>query len=286
MPLWRATIRAMPKTDPSAAEDAFLSLKPRLDELPEDELTTVNLDVQKVASAIIAIGRKIRQPEIRSRFAGLPRDEFDIRNVDGLEAAGMAAFHATIELLRASVHGSEAKVPLSMVEHANQIKQRMLDLLDYHVGDDPVDGPEINSIRQGQGYTDLASDLLRLAELYNKHDELVRRDIKNYVTTDREQAGRLGHEILAVLGKNRDSTQRLWSLYVRRCLTLIRNMYGEVSAAGRWLYRRQDANSMFPSLYTILRRGPGNRTNTSNSSSAPRAPDTTRDMDIEVPETD
>ncbi|MCG8421919.1 MAG: hypothetical protein MJE77_28695 [Proteobacteria bacterium] len=270
----------MLKSDSQAAEEAFLSLKARLDELPKDELTTVNLDAQKAASAMVAMGRKVLQPEMRSRFAKLPQDEFDIHNIDDLETAGLAAFHATVELLRASVHSTEARVPVTLIDQASLIKRRMLDLLGYHFGDDPDDGPEIRSIRQGRGYADLASDLLRLARLYGKHEGLIRRDIKNYVATDREEAQRLGREILALVGEDRDSTHRSWSLYVRRSLTLLMDIYGEVSAAGRWLYRHENAGSMFPSLHLLSRRRTGRQTE------QPDTPDTADDIEIESPETD
>jgi hypothetical protein len=241
--------------DPAAAEKAFLGLKSSLLALNADYLTAVNVDVQRAAITACAVGRWIKQPEVRARFASLPAKEFKVAQVDDLESVALAAWHITIELLTAGSGSSEAMLPISLVEAATAVKQRMLALLEYYLSDHPLDSKEVASIKAGTGYADLASDLLRLAKLYHKHAAAVALDTKHYVATDAHDARKHGMAIVKLLGDARNVDEKAWTDLLARSWTLLNTTYDEVSAAGEWLLRHEGGAERFPSLYVSGRAG-------------------------------
>ena len=87
--------------DPAAAEKTFSALKSILLALSADRLTAVNVDVQRAAITACSVGRWVKQPEVRARYAALPVKEFKVAQVDDLESVALAAWHITIELLTA-----------------------------------------------------------------------------------------------------------------------------------------------------------------------------------------
>lgn len=242
--------------DPKAAEKAFLSLKPRLLAFAKDKLSTISTDVEEAATGAAAIGRRIKEGEERARFASLPAKHFDQVHVEGLETIAMATWYTAVSLRTASSGASEAKVPAALAQQAMALRERMLRLLSYYVGDDPVDGPELVDIRQGTGYADAASDLVRLAKLYRKRHDVVKNDSKNFVKTDEADAGRCAHAIVTALGEAKNQEQALWSEMMQRSFTLLDTTYAEVKSAGWWLYRSEDPAARFPSLYVMGRSAP------------------------------
>jgi hypothetical protein len=239
--------------DPAAAQKAFTAILPRLLDLKPDELLTARLDLQKAAIAAVGVGRMVQAPKVRARFHNLPVKEFHQTYVDDLETIALAAFHANVELLRASAKSTEAKLPVSLVLHATAVKQRLLRLLECHFGDDPTDGPEIADIKLGMGYADLAYDLLRLAKLYEKRCTDDKLAPKRYLATDATDARSYAQEILHILDEAKHEDEKTWTDLVNRCLTLLVQVYGVVSAAGRWLYRKEDGAARFPPLYVMAR---------------------------------
>lgn len=252
-PAQDAPAEATDGIDPAASEKAFLSLKPRLLALSQERIVNVSVDMQRVAVGVSAVARKIQEPAVRKRFASLPKDEFSIQHVDDLGPIAWAGWHASVELLTASSTSSEAKLPLSLVNDATAIKQRMIKLCRYNFGDDPVDGPEIDAIVLGTGYQDLAADLARLAKLYKKRSAEVKLDHKNYVASDAANAKKYAQQILELLGEARNVDQKAWTDLTNRAWTLLVEVYGEVSAAGRFLFRNDDPEGRFPSLYSMGR---------------------------------
>jgi hypothetical protein len=75
-----------------------------------------------------------------------------------------------------------------------------------------------------------------------------------YKATDREDAGRLAQAIHQVLGDGQHSDARYWTDYLARAWSLLVITYDEVSATGRWLFRHEDGETRFPSLYAIGRQ--------------------------------
>jgi hypothetical protein len=70
---------------------------------------------------------------------------------------------------------------------------------------------------------------------------------------------------------------RYWSNYLTRAWSLLVITYGEVSAAGRWLFRQENGEERFPSLYTVGRQRRSRR---------PDQNDGSPEDDLDIPEDD
>lgn len=235
--------------DPQSAAQAFERLLPRLEQIRDDDLATVNVDLQRVAITAAAVGRFVLQPEIRARFARLPADEFDIRFVDDLLPVAQALWHATVALERASVGKTGAMLPAELVQRAVEHRQRMLRLVEYYLLDHPHVGAEILSIREGSGYVDLASDLSRLGTVAEDHDAVLRHDTKFYRAGDVAEARAISDQIFTLLGEGSDENHTHWTRTVQRLWTLLLEIYEEVRVTALWLLRRDNAQARFPSLH-------------------------------------
>ncbi|HSN97577.1 MAG TPA: hypothetical protein VLS89_04730, partial [Candidatus Nanopelagicales bacterium] len=120
--------------DPKAAEKALTELTPRLLALSADSLATASTGVQRAAVTAAAVGRFVKSPDVVVRFERLPDEEFQIAAVHDLEKVALAAWYTTIKLQSASANRSEAKLPVSLVLGATEVKQRMLKVSEYHLG--------------------------------------------------------------------------------------------------------------------------------------------------------
>ena len=239
--------------DPKAAEKAFDAAQPRLLALSPSGLLSQNVGYEKVAVAAAAVGRFVKQKDAHERFASLPKKHFDMAVVEDLEPLALAMWHVAVELKSANAGKSEAKLPPALVEQSYSLRNRMMALAVYHYGDDPKEKDEIDDIKLGTGYEDLASDLQRLSKLYRRHLAYVKADAKNYRAGDEILAGTLAQSILQELGEAKNREQRQWIDLAARAWTLLAKTYEEVAAAGRWLWRNEGGDDMFPSLYAVGR---------------------------------
>jgi hypothetical protein len=238
--------------DPEAARLAFEALQPALDQ--QDEVRAANTDRRKAINCAASVGRAVKQPEIRAEFASLPPGRFDMRHVEVLETAAQATWYAAVNLQDASVLGSGAKLSNELVNEATDVKQRMQRVLDYHLDHLPDVSLKLADIRAGNGHIDLADDLMRLGSLYESHAETLALDARRYQAGDAVTAKRLAQAINKVLGDGRSSDVQYWTDYLGRAWTFLVTTYEEVSGAGRWLFRNENGETRFPSLYAIGRQ--------------------------------
>ncbi|HWN67572.1 MAG TPA: hypothetical protein VNM90_08020 [Haliangium sp.] len=238
--------------DPSKARLAFEEMLPLLS--TQTELRRANTDMDKAVVVAASVGRMVKQPDMLAEFAALPGHRFDVLYALRLESAALAAWHAMLQARNAAAMTSGVKIPDDVMAAATHLKQTMLKVLDYYVGHLPGMFLLLGSIREGTGYVDLASDLARLSDLYQAHEATLAVDTVRYNATDREAAGRLAQAIHQVLGDGRHSDARIWSEHLARAWSLLVSIYEEVSATGRWLYRHEDGETRFPSLYAVGRQ--------------------------------
>ena len=238
--------------EPEAAQQAFSTLKDRLDEL--DGYRRANTDIDRAAILAAAVGRMVRASELRARFASLPGAYFDVDLVDILEPAALATWYASLRLRDATVLSSAATVPAALVGEATTVKQRMMRVLAYNLDDDVDVASKLDDIRQGTGHVDLASDLMRLARLYDEHASALAQDNRLYRAGDADEARRLALAIHQILGDGLEGDREYWADYRLRAWSFLVNTYEEVSAAGRWLFRNDEPERHFPSLYTVGRQ--------------------------------
>lgn len=149
---------------------------------------------------------------------------------------------------------STAKLSDELVTQATDVKQRMQRVIEYNLDHLPDVSLKLADIRAGHGHLDLADDLMRLAGLYEGHVPILIVDARRYQADDAATAKRLAQAINKVLGDGRGSDVRYWSDYLVRAWTFLVTTYEEVSSAGRWLFRDENGETRFPSLYTVGRQ--------------------------------
>ncbi len=238
--------------EPDGAARAFEAVLPLLD--AQNEYRSSNISVDKAIIHAASVGRMVKQAEVWARFAGLPAGEFDQQHVERLETVSLAAWHVTVSRNSATVQSSGTRISESDIEAGMRLKHRMIKVIEYHVGHLPEVSTELASIREGTGYLDMAHDLMRLVTLYQRYIAEISGDTRHYRAEDREDAGRLAHSVHQVLGDGRVTDARYWNGYMPRAWSLMVDTYDEVSAAGRWLYRHDNGEMRFPSLYAIGRQ--------------------------------
>ncbi|MDI1433223.1 hypothetical protein [Polyangium sorediatum] len=242
-----------PPVDHDAAKAAFEKLLPRLAQLPKDGLQSPNTSVDAAAIVALGIARELSAPQARARFELLPKEFFDIAAIDDLEAAALAAWYTATSLLSANAQGTEAKLPVELVDDATTLKARMLKVGEYHFDPATPTGREIADIRVGTGYRDLAQDLARLARLYRTEKNQLENDKVHYSVEDATRADELSHRILAELATSRSTEQALWTERVQRAWTLLLGLYGEATTTAAWLWRKEGGAAPYPSLVTAGR---------------------------------
>jgi hypothetical protein len=238
--------------DPNAASLAFEALLARLDALTEIRATTTDLRKSLIHAA--SVGRMVQKPEVKAVFQTLPAERFDMQHVELLETASMATWHTVLMQRSASVLSTGAKVPDEILAQGTMVKERMFKVVDYVLGHVGGIREQLADIRGGKGHVDLADDLMREADLYEAHATALVEDRIHYKAEDAVTARKLAHGIYKVLGDGRSSDARYWSEYQARAWTFLLETYDEVAAAGRWLYRHENGEALFPSLYAVGRQ--------------------------------
>ena len=257
--------------DPQIAAKSFATIRPRLVAIANDRVEPARAEVIKAAIVAWSVARFIEQPDVRARFAGLPPKEFKQAHVDDLASIALATFHAATELQSAQATTATAKLPVDLLQSATEVKYRMLKVCEYHLDDHSNDSAEVADIRSGTGHLDLALDHSRLAKLYQKHKNIIKKDPKNYVASDIDDARKYSGEILRLLGEARNENAKTWADMVARAWILLLEVYGEVSSAGRWLFRHDESETRFPSLWAVARAGQGRSKKSSTDDVEPQA---------------
>ncbi len=235
--------------DPAAARKAYEAMTPRMATLAKDDLALLNIDGQAAAILALSVSRFLAEPEPRARFALLHPRTFDPAHLGDLGTIALTVSHAYVELQSARAQTTEAKLPVALVDKATQVKERMLECTEYLFKRHATLSKEVASIRAGTGYRDTASDLLRLAKIYEDQKDKVEKDPVNYRDTDAADARLHAQEILAELGNAQSAEEQRCVAAMTRAWTLLRNTYAEVQSAGRFLYRNEQPEENFPSLY-------------------------------------
>lgn len=246
-------------------ELALDRLRPRLDKVPPERMISPRTDVSAAASFVLSeIVPRLADPVLLARLKSLPAAEFDASAVADLGPAAQAALWAQGQLASAEAQESGVRLPLELIDDATALRARMLKLVDYHLADQPRLKAEIDDIRSGHGYLDLAEDLRRLAALYRSEHAALHADTRFYRLEDAESAGTFAQRIVSELrtqgaGQARDQAWRTWAL--------VRELYEEVAGAARFLLRRQGGEAAFPSLHTV-----GRTQNRGRKPAAPASP--------------
>ena len=255
--------------DPEAARAAYAAMRARAEAVAAFERVALTVDLQDAVIRALGVARFVAQAGVRARFELLPPELFDPTHLDELLTLALATHHGHVELQTLRAGGSTAKLPADLVAQAGEVRGRMLELCEYMFRRDLRLALEVASIRSGTGYKDEAVDLVRLANIYDEQAETVARDPINYRATDAADARRLSQAILHELGNSQGADERAQLAIVTGLWTLLLRCYDEVQTAGSFLFRNQDPERKFPSLFT--RRG--RRVRTAPAPETPTTPE-------------
>ena len=251
-PIAAAPTPAADPIDPILGKADLERLMPRLQAVPREKAVLPRIDIAAAAVFAMGVGRLVQQADLRARFASLPAREFDIRHVDDLETLARATWYARIAQDTAGASATEAKLPVDLVDLATTTKERMLKCAAYYFDGTPLQ-KEVDDIRSGSGYLDLASDLSRLAKLYVDQAAVLAGDKKLYRATDAADAAQLAGRIVDELGAAGSAEERRRADITARVWVLLFESYNEVADTARWLLRHEGGAEKFPSLYTVGR---------------------------------
>lgn len=202
---------------------------------------------------------------LAERFSSLA--DFEENYIENLRPLAWAAWHCNVQLEAASAGERVARVDRTLLERATARRERMLSVLDYHLGDEPAVARELSAIRSGTGYTDLASDLSRLAPIYEARAAELAADRRRYVATDARDARSDAQAILQSLAVAETDSVAHWRDQLDRSWTALLEAYDELRAAATWLWRHEPrVLGLFESLYSVSRPARRGRTRAAQQS--------------------
>lgn len=254
----------MPSENPQPADGqaATEKLMPYLKAIAAKDVLLPTIDPQAAAVKVLGMMQTLKSEgaDVVARLKALPKSEFDASKLDLLEPAARALLQSRAELASMQAAATGAKVPVSLLEQGQELKDRMMRLIDYHLGDVADNGKadgegsvasELADIRKGTGYLDLASDLVRLAALHRKNTAELDSDKKLFRATDPDDAVAVAGKIQDCLGTSAALTSNPAKDLAARSWTLLKTTYDDVVMTGRWLLRNEDRGArLFPRLHT------------------------------------
>ncbi len=211
----------------------------------------VNAPIDATAEAALRLAALLEEPAIAARFATLGAGWEP--NTAAILREGAARLHALNDLLKTEkATSNDAKVPAHLVQEALVLRARLRALLEYWLSDDPVEAPELEDIRGGAGYEDLASDLVRYAAMIRRHLELLAGDRKNYREEDPADADRVAADLRGALAEGESNSAVAAEL--RLTFTGVRLLYGKAIAAAHFVFYGEPEASRFFGLTAEIRR--------------------------------
>lgn len=237
---------------------ALTALGPVLAKIKDSELVTVRVDVETAMLACLGVAGFVQSPEVRARFARLPKEEFDMTALDGLGQACSAAIYALVAAKKSGALESEAKIPVEIANEATEVEARMQAVCEYHLSDDREIKPLLDLLRPGNGHRDLAHDLNGYADIYEARHAVVSADTKHYRPGDSARAKELATILFEAVSESMSRKARdAYDAYVRSW-TLAYQRYEAVRSTGLWLFRDDPAkDELFPSLFSVGRPSVG-----------------------------
>lgn len=245
-----AASSAAPQPPAASGEAAHARLQSRLSAIPRERVVQPRADVRAAAAHVLSdTVPRLADPALRARFAALPATEFDHAALPDLEAAAQALLWVQSRLSTAEAAETGARLPVALLGEATALRKDMLEVCTYHLRGDAQAVKQLDDIRSGKGYLDLAEDLSRLAALYRARHATLAQDRRFYRPEDAATAESLSQRIGSELRPKgtQPARERVW-----RTWALLLALYEEVSRGGRFLLREQ-GEVAFPPLHNVGR---------------------------------
>ena len=245
---------------PKQAAAAFALVQPELATVLPEEIPRITIDVGRAVS--VALGALPHLRTLRSVMkTELPKHP--VLLLDKLETYALAAWYAHLLVIPPAGDSTPVK---KLLEEATPLRESLLIAAGALAHRGLVDAKRVAEIRSGQGYIDLASDLVALAALFlgsweklNQNTAVKLREV--------QRAAELGPELLTALGERgqalsapkaaRAADQRL------RAFALFVRAYDACQRAVAYLrWDEGDADTIAPSLFKGRGRRPSSEPET------------------------
>ncbi len=255
--------------DPKVGEGAFKKLEATLRALPADAIATPNCDVQDGAVGALALVDLANHPTRKALFELLHEQLFAKDTVEKLETSAWAAWYAHTRVLSEMAGASGMRVDATMYQESGKLLRDLLQLIEYHVGKVPEVAVEIADIRTGLGYQDRASDLARVAALWDEWERELRDDKRLYREHDSAKARDYAHQIVTALRAHTPDATAAWLDLRNRAWTLMSSLYTDVQAAGVFVFRHQPESA---AQFVALRQAVVHRRRRTTAGPSPAEP--------------
>jgi hypothetical protein len=233
------------------AQAAYERTLPRFESLHNDAVVNVTFAVGESAATAFQVAQRCNGAAMRPRFETLAASGlWSIAALDGLTDAALAAYFVDAQVREAESVATFAKVPAKLATEAKDLRERMDQMLTFLFAKDAKLAPVLDGLRAGRGHQGTVAALLRYAQLYGEHHALVSITPVHYQATDKDDASRVGGQILDALYALDGGAVERWSQLRRRAATHLLDLYEEVAAAGRFLERKDPdgTEAHYPSL--------------------------------------
>src|SRR5262245_52773223 len=150
------SIRATELASPEEAAEAFAAIEAECDALSPGELVSINVDVPTAVQ--IVLGARARCAPMRDAIVALP--SFEAKQFDKLRVYALGAWFAhLLTLPPASADGPTRE----LLAEAVPMRERLLSNADVLADEGLLDAKQVAAIRSGQGYADIAGDLVAVS---------------------------------------------------------------------------------------------------------------------------
>jgi hypothetical protein len=213
------------------------------------DATLPALDLQKAAIFGLRMASELEKPETRAKFARLHDELLSPSIVNRVGPAAWALWYASAQRETADAAASAQRLSLETLKRADELRKRMMRVAEYMFADDTDLGSEVASIRAGTGHADLASDLTRLAAIYDAKKALLSAAGEHYRAGDAKQARLVVGAILSelALGESKSATEA--RMEAARAFVVLASAYDRVRRFAWAMF--EDGETRFPSIYSI-----------------------------------
>lgn len=224
--------------DDDVNEKAFLEVKDLIAAVPEDKTGAINIDLGDAANAGLVLVDRARKGDRETVLAKLAPAFIEAGLVAKLEKLCRACLYIADHGATESATAETTMVDVVVADKATATKRRMLKTIEYVLESSTSVMQEVASIKLGTGYLDLASDLVRLAKLYEVHQKALSADTINYRASDLAEARNLAEEVRKQHRASKSRDSELGALRPK-AMHLLGFLFDEVKDAARFAFRHQ-----------------------------------------------
>lgn len=228
---------------------SFVQLRPRLDALAAEHVTRVDMDLGHCAAVGMDLVKRVQTPEFHDRLATLLVEPFRFESIETLARASDALLYVKQRMQDADAQANRRPIPEELRSEANALKNRMLIAVQYQLGVGSNVLGRKNSMGTSRGSVDLASDILRLADVLSHRIETNPGGRTRVSKGDVRQGRVLARRILTAVGMQ---ASQQWRNLAARALTVFREAYEDVRSAAA-VVSQDDLETTWPTLQAAVR---------------------------------